>query len=261
MPPSGLFVGLATLDVVHVVERAPAPNEKTTALRQDLAAGGPAANAAVTFAVLGGDATLLTALGSHPLAQVIANELAEHGVSIIDAMPAMAQPPAVSLVRVVESTGERSVSSTNAAGIEAIAPAVLAQAVAASAVVLVDGHHIGLALAAVKLARERRVSVLLDAGSWKPQLSRLLPFVDAAICSADFADPASQSTVDGLLDYGLTSVAVTAGAGPIAWTTRGGPPASGTITPAAGWRARHPRRRRRVPRCRCVRARERLSLA
>ena len=31
-----------------------------------MAAGGPAANAAVTFAHLGGAASLLTAIGSHP---------------------------------------------------------------------------------------------------------------------------------------------------------------------------------------------------
>src|SRR5262249_1342223 len=67
--PHGLFAGLATLDLVHTLERPLGPDEKSVALRQDIAAGGPAANAAVTFAALGGDAVLGTAPGAHPPAR------------------------------------------------------------------------------------------------------------------------------------------------------------------------------------------------
>ena len=42
MSVGGLFVGLATLDVVQLVDRLPGPNEKTVAQRTWLAAGGPA---------------------------------------------------------------------------------------------------------------------------------------------------------------------------------------------------------------------------
>ena len=52
--PVGVFVGLTVLDVVHRVTALPGRNEKITALSQFLAAGGPAANAAVIFAALGG---------------------------------------------------------------------------------------------------------------------------------------------------------------------------------------------------------------
>ncbi|MFT4109924.1 hypothetical protein, partial [Propionicimonas sp.] len=66
MIPTGLFVGLATLDVVHLVDRLPAPNEKAVARRTWLAAGGPAAVAAITFAALGGRSRFWTALGPAP---------------------------------------------------------------------------------------------------------------------------------------------------------------------------------------------------
>lgn len=46
--PHGLFVGLSTLDVIHRIDKRPGRNEKVTALAQFVAAGGPAANAAVT---------------------------------------------------------------------------------------------------------------------------------------------------------------------------------------------------------------------
>ena len=40
--PVGWFVGLATLDVIQLVDVLPAPNQKTTAKQTWLAAGGPA---------------------------------------------------------------------------------------------------------------------------------------------------------------------------------------------------------------------------
>lgn len=212
MTRRGLFVGLATLDVVHTVERAPGPNEKVVALRQDVAAGGPAANAAVTFAALGGEAVLVTALGGHALARAAADDLTAHGVRVVDAAAGATGSPAVSTVRVVDATGERSVSSVNAAAIRAAVPPALGEL--AADVVLLDGHHAALARAA---ARADGGPVLLDGGSWKPGLDELWPNVAAAICSADFALPDGSSTVDGLRARGVDAVAVTHGAGPIEW--------------------------------------------
>lgn len=220
----GLFAGLATLDVVHTLERPLGPDEKTVAQRQDIAAGGPAANAAVTFAALGGDAVLLTALGTHPLAAFAAAELGSRDVRVVDAIPDAADPPAVSAVRVVAGTGARSVSSVNAAFVQATPPAGVAELAAAVDVVLVDGHHPQLGLAAAHAARSAGVPVLVDAGSWKPVLTELLPLVAGAICSAEFA---AVSTVDVVHTRGVPWVAVTHGADPIEWSTGD---RAGTIT-------------------------------
>ncbi len=53
MAPVCWFAGLTTLDVVHRAAAPPGRDRKITASRQDVAAGGPAANAAVTVAALG----------------------------------------------------------------------------------------------------------------------------------------------------------------------------------------------------------------
>lgn len=82
--PRGLFVGLCTLDVIQLVDHAPGANEKLTAREQVVAAGGPAANAAVAFAHLGGAATLLTAIGRHPLGVAVAADLDRLGVTVVD---------------------------------------------------------------------------------------------------------------------------------------------------------------------------------
>jgi sugar/nucleoside kinase (ribokinase family) len=221
--PRGLFVGLITLDLVHRVASHLGADEKATAISQELATGGPAANAAITFAALGGTATLVTALGRHPLARFAAAEVQARGVRLVDAAADEVAMPAVSAIRVLDSTGQRSVSSVNAAARSVVPPAELAGLAGDANVVLLDGHHPALALAAARHAQAASVPVLLDAGSWKPVLTELLPDVDAVICSEVFTLPPG---TPGVLERGPRLLAVTHGGQPVEWAT---PKASGTV--------------------------------
>ncbi|RYV51609.1 PfkB family carbohydrate kinase [Pengzhenrongella frigida] len=235
----GVFVGLATLDVVHRVERLPGTNEKVTALRQDVAAGGPAANAAVVFAALGGHARLVTALGTDPVARLIRAELEARGVEVIDVTPTATTPPAVSAVAVTDSTGDRSVTSRDGAAHDVAAPADLARHLAGAQVVLLDGHHPHLAAAAARAARPadpaaERAVVVLDAGRWRPVMAHLLDLVDVAVCSADFRAPGttdSDASAVALLERGAGCVATTHGADPVQWwrPASSGRAVSGTV--------------------------------
>ena len=248
--PLGVFVGLATLDVVHRVSRPPGSNEKVTALRQDVAAGGPAAVAAVVFAALGGHARLVTALGSSAVARIIRAELESRGVEVVDVAPDSPTPPAVSAVTVTDATGERSVTSMDAAAHDVAAPTDLGRHLAGALVVLLDGHHPRLALAAARLARptrshrsarsarsdretspeeDERPVVVLDAGRWRATTAQLLAHVDVAICSADFRAPGTSDAVASavaLLEAGAGAVATTSGGDPVRWWRAA---ASGTV--------------------------------
>ncbi|MGB6013601.1 MAG: PfkB family carbohydrate kinase, partial [Nodosilinea sp.] len=73
---AGLFVGLITLDCIYRVSHVPSSDEKIVAEDSLLVAGGPATNAAIAFAALGNHATVVGALGQHPLAELIRAELA-----------------------------------------------------------------------------------------------------------------------------------------------------------------------------------------
>ncbi|WP_435613395.1 PfkB family carbohydrate kinase [Streptomyces sp. bgisy159] len=227
--PVGLFVGLCTLDVVQLVDHVPRANEKLTARRQVVAAGGPAANAAVTFAHLGGTATLLTAIGRHPLGQAAAADLAERGVTVTDLAARSSAPPAVSSILVTAASGERAVASTNATGQRVSPPPDLDAMVAACDVVEFDGHHPRLATAAARAAAAARRPTVLDGGSWKPGLGDLLEAIDVAVCSADFHPPGvggPAETLRFLRRHGVTWAAVSRGGEPIVWA---GPDGSGTV--------------------------------
>ena len=223
MEPSALFVGLCTLDIVQVVAQMPGQNEKVTALRQSVAAGGPATNASVAFDCLGGRATLLTGAGRHPLADGMRADLDQAGVTLVDVAADDGAPPTVSSIIITEGSGDRCVVSVNAVGRELRPPDDLAALVDAARAVLIDGHHPGLALEAARAARARGRLCVLDGGSWKPNTADLLPYVDVAVCSADFSPPGVPA--GGVLDYlagrGIGWAAVTDGAKPVVWAGGG----------------------------------------
>ncbi|MEG3616058.1 PfkB family carbohydrate kinase [Isoptericola haloaureus] len=217
------FVGLTTLDVVHRAAGRPGRDEKVTASRQDVAAGGPAANAAVTAAALGARAVLVTALGSSPVAQAARADLEACGVEVHDVVaPGEDFPLAVSAVLVDDATGERSVVSADAALAEAPPPTFLRD-LPAPDVVLFDGHHPVIAGAAVGHLENRdpRPQVLLDAGRWRPLFAELLPVADVAAVSARFTVPGHDDVVSGTHALGARGVVVTHGGGPVEWSTGG----------------------------------------
>lgn len=233
--PRGVFVGLTTLDVVHVVDRAPAPNEKVTATAQFLAAGGPAANAAVTFAALGGEVTLVTAIGRGPVAEVIVADLEGHGVRIVDLTPDDRDRAAVSAVSVNPAEAQRSVVSIDATGANVAAPAQAdAQALVGDAdVVLIDGHHPALAVAVAGAARTVGVPVVVDAGRWKPVMDDLIDLDPHMLCSDDFRMPGTD-TADGSaqeLRRRVGVVVTTHGAGAVDYAERGRPAGQVEVPP------------------------------
>lgn len=188
--PVGVFGGLTTLDVVHRSERAPRPNEKATASRQDVSAGGPAANAAVVFATLGGRARLVTALGNGAVARIARHDLESHGVDVVDLTPESEVELGVSAIRVDPVTGDRSVLSMDGAARTVPVDAGLhdrATALVADAdVLLLDGHHPALAEALAVAAQHRGTQIVVDAGRWRPVMARILPLARTIIASDDF---------------------------------------------------------------------------
>ena len=197
-----LACGVAVLDVQQTVERLPGPDEKLVANDLLVTSGGPAANAAVTAAALGIRARLVTRIGDSPLGTLISADLAAHRVDVVDRAGALDQP-AVSTVLVTRGTGQRAVVSVSASH-GATAPHGTPDAadwaptlVDGVDAVLVDGHHLDLALPLAAAARAAGVPVLLDGGSWKPGLERLLALVDIALISDVLRVPADLAGTTG----------------------------------------------------------------
>ncbi|WP_314974962.1 PfkB family carbohydrate kinase [Actinomyces bouchesdurhonensis] len=175
---TALFAGLTTLDVVHRLDHTPDPGLKVTSTDFTMAAGGPATNAAVTYAALSAaartppdqagagcsgrapasDAPILaTALGEGPVSAFLAADLASAGVRVLDAtVPASSEAATASFLRepavssIIEHPSGRMVASTNAR-LEADPARIAAELPERVGVVLIDGHNPALAQAALTL--------------------------------------------------------------------------------------------------------------
>ncbi|MEV0903078.1 PfkB family carbohydrate kinase [Actinoplanes sp. NPDC049802] len=211
-----LCVGLATVDLVQRVTRMPGVNEKVQSASVDVAAGGPAANAAVTAAALGADVTLVSVVGAHPLGDLVRADLAAHGVTLIDAAPASDQPPPVSAVTVLDASGERTIVSHNA-GSRAVP--VPERGLPDADLTLVDGHHPALAMAAARAARR----LLVDAGSWRPVFAEIFPHAEVVACSGDFRHPGAAGPGDAATAAAVAAphVVITHGDEPVSWFSAG----------------------------------------
>ena len=188
--PGVLFVGLATVDVLHGVGRVPGSNEKMVAAWQDVCAGGPATNAAIACAQQSGPGHAATVLGTHPLSAIVRDDSRAAG------RRARRSPrrnwKLSHRSRPYSSTSEPAtwavVSANTGAWPCRLAP-IPETAFEHVGVVLVDGHHVSAAIEAARRARERGLTTVMDGGSWKPGTEVLLAHIDVAICSADFQPP------------------------------------------------------------------------
>src|SRR5271157_651724 len=209
---------LATLDLAYVVDKIPPRNAKISVPGQQVSAGGPAANAAVTFAFLGGRSALVTAVGKHPLGIVIRQDLDHSSVSVRDVARNRKEAPPVSSILVLRGSGERTVISANAAAFPPISLEFNPEWLTGVSIMQVDGHYMPLCIAGAQLGRSRGVPVVLDGGSWKEGMAELLPSIDIAICSDDYRPPGCRDngdTLEFLAEQGIRQVAITRGADPI----------------------------------------------
>ena len=217
-------MGLATLDLVYLAGKPPGENQKVVASDCTIAAGGPAANAAVTFSYLGNAAVWAGVLGTHAIAQLIRADLAEYNVRIIDLEPGRSHSPPVSSIIVTEATGDRAVVSINATKTQVDPQAINQDILTSVNIVLLDGHQIAASKKIAQLAHSKNIPILLDGGSWKPGLEEILPFIEWAVCSDNFHPPNcynSEQVFAYLSAAGISHIAITRGEQSILYLSNG----------------------------------------
>ncbi|MEA5593776.1 sugar kinase [Rivularia sp. UHCC 0363] len=218
----GLFVGLITLDLIYLAESPPQNNQKLVADDYTVASGGPVTNAAVSFSHLGNNAKILGVVGCHPMTQLIKSDLANYKIEIVDLNYTTENPPPVSSI-IVSKTGKRAVISINAVKTQANIQAISSDILQDIDIVLIDGHQMEVGCAIAQLAQAKNIPVVIDGGSWKPGFDKLLPFVNYAICSANFYPPNCQTSAEVfayLNQIGIPHIAITHGENPIQYLSQ-----------------------------------------
>ena len=154
--PEVLIAGMAVADFVFRVRAIPTEADKYRADSMDIVVGGPAANAAIAIARLGGRAVLSTRLGEDEIADAIRRDLEAEGV---DCRIRRAGRSPLSAVA-VDPAGERQIVNF---GGEALAEEPEPLDGLMPDAVLVDMGWTRAALAGLALARARGVPGVVDA--------------------------------------------------------------------------------------------------
>ncbi|HYQ57468.1 MAG TPA: PfkB family carbohydrate kinase [Draconibacterium sp.] len=223
MKQKALFVGLTTIDIQYFIDDIPVSNTKIKTDIPDILVGGPATNAAVAFAYLNKGATLASPAGLNAFSSFIDQDLNSVGVDHFDL--AYGQEFETILATVLTSNnGDRTIVTHNPKEIEStISPQKLID-LSEPRLLLIDGFYPEFSLECAKICKERGIMVVSDCGSWKPQFAELLNYIDIAICSADFMPPncmSQKELFDFMLSKNVKSVAISNGAGEIAYFSKG----------------------------------------
>lgn len=203
----GLFVGLCTKDILYYTDDLPTHNHKSKTDDFATYIGGPAANAAITYAALGGDATLATCPGDSTESRAMIEELTGYGVNVLNYSEYDAVPNTACIV--VSSDGKRTILSGqhkfevnreyDLSGYD-------------YALFDCNQQEISLdILSAFGMAKEK--TVVLDAGSWKPNIEKFLERADIVIASEDFKDTEGHTIFE--MNCNAAHKAITRGEKPI----------------------------------------------
>lgn len=177
--PKGYFVGLTTLDYVFYIDSHPQENAKTKTNSYKRFVGGPAANAAITYSLLGGNATLVTCLGNTVESDYIKKILNEYGVTVLNCSDDDAMPNIAAIA--VDQNGNRKIfSGQNQFSI------INFPKLDKPDFCLFDLNQQELSLAILKKCEGE---IVIDAGSWKGETSEFLKNTSIVIASENFRDP------------------------------------------------------------------------
>jgi len=213
-----LCVGYACVDINFNASHHPTADEKLRATNMHTCGGGPAANAAVTIARLGGSARFSGYLGNDAFGDAHLREFADDGV-LADVLHRGDAPTPVAAVT-IKPNGDRSIIDYRSPS--ALAPEDTIQLAQFPAkVLLIDGHQPLLSLALVEEARALGIPTVLDAGSVNDGTMLLFNKVDYLITSEKFAKHYSGEdeprTALAALDGTAPFIACTWGADGVYW--------------------------------------------
>ena len=227
MGKKGLFVGLCGLDIAFYGQNGfPMEDTKTKCDRVGSEIGGPAANAAITFSLLGGEATVLSYIGNSPIGRVVHSLMAEYGVRVIDLCDDE-DIKCVSAIYVDTKNATRTIFSGRNKAVQLKDIPMAENAIQEADFVLYDGHFHEIDGLLLKTIKASSKDLIFDGGGYQQTYDEVLRHNPILICSEGF----QKDGKDGMAlkkVFSIDRVAVTHGKGPIIYRDV---EEGGTLTP------------------------------
>lgn len=158
--PKVTCVGLAVQDLVFGLGEPLLMGEKNFATHLHAVGGGPAANAAVAIAALGGEASLISSLGGDAIGDEVVAELTSYGVNCTDVRRVDAPSPLSAVV--IAPDGERTIVNRTDPDLWRTAAPPSRSELEDSDAILVDVRWPSGAVEATAIGRDLGIPVVVD---------------------------------------------------------------------------------------------------
>jgi sugar/nucleoside kinase (ribokinase family) len=193
VPPGGkefdvVGMGCAAMDVLAIVERMPALDEKMHALEMDRQGGGPVATALVVAARMGFKTAFAGQVGDDFAGQFIIDEFKREGVDLRGEVVHPRTESQISLILVDRSTGKRTVVSGRGTIADAVCDRLRHEMSRRGKIVHLDGYDMDAAICFADECKAAGGIVVYDAGSVYDGSVELLARTDVAVTSRTFAE-------------------------------------------------------------------------
>ena len=176
---SGIFAGETNLTAVYRLEGRPETGQKMQAVQFAKQIGGRAAGAAITYALLGGDAILITCIGEDAVGRLLRDELENtYHIRVMDYAPRGAEAGIRSLI--ADRTGRELYAVSGAAAVRTekqAAPGVWR----AGEFCFFDGDLPDLTLPWIRAAAENGAEIILGADTGNSGAEELRAFAASVL--------------------------------------------------------------------------------
>lgn len=180
-------LGQCSLDILASLEQYPSVDSKCDLDNVLIQGGGPVATALVTLARLAVPSVFLGCVGDDDFGRRIVSGLEAEGVDCRHLQVDSGASSQFSFVAVEREGGRRTIFCHRGSCRPLVTEDLPTERIGSSRLLHLDGTHLSAALAAARLARENGVITVLDGGSWRPGIEKLLPLIDHLVVSARFA--------------------------------------------------------------------------
>lgn len=210
-------VGQCALDYLAVVDRYPHVDSKEEVLAWHEQGGGPVATALVALCRLGERCRFYGVVGDDEAGRKIRKGLSLEGVACRGIKTVRGASSQVAFIAIERHTARRTIFWIRPSGAE-LAPDDLGRGfLRGAAFLLLDGLMAEVSLYAARLARERGIPVMLDAGRMRARMDELAGMSDYVVAAEAFArDLGWELSADRLMRererFGAQALTVTLGA-------------------------------------------------
>jgi sulfofructose kinase len=209
-------VGYTCMDFLATVPGMPAINTKMEMEAFHIQGGGPTATAMVTLARLGASTALIAKIGDDLSGQAALSELKKEDINLAGVVIQEGASSQCAFILVDGPTGKRTIFWTRGS-LDQLAPSEIDAGLVLSArYLLIDDLEPEAAAAAASLANKASIPVVLDAGSTRAGVEKLVPLSTHLVTSEDFPREFTgksdlHEAAASLLEMGPSVVTVTLG--------------------------------------------------